>query len=73
MIKKLGIILVFISFALLFGSGVYYLFTTIISDPGLPMIIKAALIGLIIGFVVLLIALIKERMEDVKNEKYDRR
>lgn len=72
MLKKLGIIIVFVSFALLFATGVYHLFIAIYNDPDLPMMIKIAVSGLIVGFIVLLIALIKERVEDLKNEKFDR-
>jgi len=73
MIKKIGTAIVFISLALLLGSGLYHLFIAIFSDPGLPSLIKIALSGLIIGLVVILIALIKERWEDKKNEKFDHR
>lgn len=71
MIKKLGIALLIVSAAVLAGSGVYYLFLAIISEPGMPFIIKISLSALIIGIIILLIALLKERLEDKKNEKYD--
>jgi len=73
MLKKIGTIILFISLALLLGSGVYHLFLAIINDPGLPILIKLALVGLIVALIVILIALIKERREDKKNERYDHR
>ncbi|MEC9489453.1 MAG: hypothetical protein UMU04_00765 [Halanaerobiales bacterium] len=73
MLKKIGTIILFLSLALLLGAGVYNLFMAIIYDPGLPLLIKIALLGLIIALIVILIALIKERREDKKNEKYDHR
>ena len=73
MLKKIGMTILFISLALLIGAGVYHLMMAIINDPGLPVLIKVALSGLIIALIVILIALIKERMEDKKNERYDHR
>ena len=73
MLKKIGMIILFISLALLIGSGVYHLILAIINDPGLPVLIKLALVALIIALIVILIALIKERREDKKNERYDYR
>ena len=71
MLKKIGMIILFISISILIGSGVYHLFLVIINDPGLSFLIKVALSGLIIALIVILIALIKERREDKKNERYD--
>lgn len=73
MLKKIGSIILFISLLLLLGSGIYHLMMAIINDPGLPVLIKVALVGLIIALVIILIALIKERREDKKNERYDHR
>jgi hypothetical protein len=73
MLKKIGMIILFICLALLLGSGVYHLFLAIINDPGLPVLIRVALSGVIIALIVILISLIKERREDKKNERYDHR
>lgn len=73
MLKKIGSIILFISLALLLGSGIYHLMMAIINDPGLPVLIKVALAGLIVALVIILIALVKERREDKKNERYDHR
>ncbi|RCW54621.1 MULTISPECIES: hypothetical protein [Halanaerobium] len=73
MLKKIGIILLLISLAFLIGSGLYHLMLVIINDPGLPLLIRFALGGLIIALLIILIALIKERWEDKKNEKFDHR
>lgn len=73
MLKKIGSIILFISLALLLGSGIYHLMMAIINDPGLPILIKVALAGLIVALIVILIALIKERREDKKNERVDHR
>ncbi len=73
MLKKIGMTILFISLALLIGSGVYHMFLAIINDPGLPVLIKLSLVGLIVALIVILIALIKERREDKKNERYDHR
>lgn len=73
MLKKIGMIILFISIALLLGAGVYHILLAIIYDPGLPILIKLALVGLIASLIVILIALIKERREDKKNERYDHR
>ncbi|MGP3777847.1 hypothetical protein ACTWKD_03360 [Halanaerobium saccharolyticum] len=73
MLKKIGVALLLISLIFLIGSGLYHLMIAIINDPGLPLLIRFALAGLLIGLLVLLIALIKERWEDKKNEKFDHR
>ena len=73
MLKKIGSIILFISLVLLLGSGIYHLMAAIISDPGLPVLIKVALVGLIAALIMIVISLIKERREDRKNEKYDHR
>jgi len=73
MLKKIGVALLLISLIFLIGSGLYHLIIAIINDPGLPLLIRFALAGLIISLLVLLIALIKERWEDKKNEKFDHR
>lgn len=73
MLKKMGMIILFISLGLLLGAGVYHLFIAIINDPGLPVLIRLALVGLIVSLIVILIALIKERREDKKNERDDNR
>lgn len=73
MLKKIGIGLLLISLIFLIGSGFYHLMVAVINDPGLPLLIRFALGGLIIGLLVLLIALIKERWEDKKNEEFDHR
>jgi len=73
MLKKIGIIILFISLALLLGTGVYYLMIEIINNSSLPILIKLALVGLIVALLIILIALIKERREDKKNERFDHR
>ena len=73
MLKKIGVALLLISLIFLIGSGLYHLMLAIINDPGLPLLVRFALGGLIIGLLVLLIALIKERWEDKKNEKFNHR
>ncbi|MFW5897816.1 MAG: hypothetical protein ACOCUG_02490 [Halanaerobium sp.] len=73
MLKKIGSIILFISLAMLLGSGTYHLMMAIINAPGLPILIKVSLAGLIAALIVILIALIKERREDKKNERFDHR
>ncbi|MEC9490329.1 MAG: hypothetical protein UMU04_05220 [Halanaerobiales bacterium] len=73
MIKKIGIGILMISLFILIGSGFYHLLKAIIYDPGLPLLIKFALGGLIIALIIILIALIKERWEDKKNERFNHR
>jgi uncharacterized membrane protein len=73
MLKKIGIAILMISLLFLIGSGLYHLMIAIINDPGLPLLIKFALSALIIALIIILIALIKERWEDKKNERFDNR
>jgi membrane protein implicated in regulation of membrane protease activity len=73
MLKKIGIAILMISLLFLIGSGLYHLMIALINDPGLPLLIRFALGGLIFALIIILIALIKERWEDKKNERFDHR
>lgn len=73
MLKKIGIVILMISLVILIGSGFYHLMIALINDPGLPLLFKFALSALIIALIIILIALIKERWEDKKNERFDHR
>ncbi|MFW6035852.1 MAG: hypothetical protein ACOCRZ_06315 [Halothermotrichaceae bacterium] len=69
-IKKIGFTVFVISFLLLIGYGVYHFLAEFFSSP-MPVVIRIGITGIILGLVILIIGLIKERMEDIKNEKND--
>jgi len=49
---------------LLIGTGLYKFF----QEVNIPLVIKLGLTGVILGILILLISLIKERWEDNKND-----
>jgi uncharacterized membrane protein len=73
MLKIIGIVILMISLFFLIGGGLYHLMIALINEPDLPLLIRFALGGIIIALIILLIALIKERWEDKKNERFDHR
>lgn len=69
MFKKLGLTLLVIAVIILLGYGLFNLFSVIMGDPGLPLIIKIGLLALIIGLIITFLAILKERIEDYKQGK----
>jgi len=50
------------------GTGLYYLLSTIFQDASVPVVIRIGITGVVLGLIILLISLIKERMEDAKDD-----
>jgi hypothetical protein len=70
-LKSIGYYILIISIALLVGNGIYKLFEEIIYNSELTLIYKVSITGIIVGIIVLLIGLIKERRgEDKNNDNY---
>ncbi len=67
-IKKLGLAILGISLLILIGTGLYKFFTSILRDASIPVIVRIGITGIILGLIILLVSLIKERMEDIKND-----
>jgi uncharacterized membrane protein len=68
-VRNLGIFILILGIVILLGSGFYYFVKEFIMDINLPIIIKLGLSGVLIGVFVLLISLIKERIEEKGDKK----
>ncbi len=66
--KKIGLFILGLSILLLLGTGLYYFLTEFFRDASVPVVVRIGIIGIVLGLVILLITLIKERMEDIKND-----
>ncbi len=69
MLKKSGLTVLVIAIIILLGYGLFNLFSVVISDPGLPVIVKMGLIALILGLILTFLAVLKERIEDYRQGK----
>lgn len=68
MIKKVGLAILGLAALLLVMDGIYELFLAIAYDPGLPILIKIALTGIIIGIIILFLYVLADRIKDKRNE-----
>lgn len=57
-----------ISLLLLLGTGLYYLLSTIFQDSSVPVVVRVGITGVVLGLIILLVSLIKERMEDIEDD-----
>jgi len=65
-VKKTGLILILITAALLLGYGSYEM----ILDQEMLLLIKIAVVGLYLGFVIVFIAVLLQRIKEQKSDKY---
>lgn len=63
----LGLTIFSIGALILTGFGLYKFFSTILKDTDIPAIVKWGLVSLILGVIIILISLIKERLKDRKK------
>ncbi|HCX21125.1 MAG TPA: hypothetical protein DHN29_04360 [Cytophagales bacterium] len=64
--KKAGLILILITAALLLGYGAYEM----ILDQEMSLLVKIAVVGLYLGFVIVFIAVLLQRIKEQKSDKY---
>ncbi len=64
--KKTGLILILITAALLLGYGAY----EIILDQEMSLLVKITVVGLYLGFVIVFIAVLLQRIKEQKSDKY---
>ena len=64
--KKTGLVLILITVALLFGYGAYEM----ILDQEMSLLVKIAVVGLYLGFVIVFIAVLLQRIKEQKSDKY---
>jgi len=65
----LGLSIVSIGGIILFSYGLYTLINELFSDSSIPDIVSWGIVLVILGFFILLISLITERIKDSKKEK----
>jgi|TARA_B100001079_G_scaffold172339_1_gene147827 amino acid transporter len=65
-VKKAGLILILITAALLLGYGAYEM----ILDQEMSLLVKIAVVGLYLGFVIVFIAVLLQRIKEQKSDKY---
>ena len=68
MLNKLGLVIIFIGATLLVSYGFYYLVLALVNDDSSPIIIKFGILGIFVGFLILLISFIVERFKDKKSD-----
>ena len=69
-VKRLGLLLLTVSALALIVYGVFELIAVLFQDTSIPLIIKLGIAGVIIGIILIIIALVFERIKDKKNEKF---
>jgi|TARA_B100001105_G_scaffold202590_1_gene166285 NhaP-type Na+/H+ or K+/H+ antiporter len=65
-VKKTGLVLILITVALLLGYGAYEM----ILDQEMSLLVKIAVVGLYLGFVIVFIAVLLQRIKEQKSDKY---
>tara|TARA_B100001105_G_C22054621_1_gene299721 strand:+ start:47 stop:262 length:216 start_codon:yes stop_codon:yes gene_type:complete len=66
MVKSIGLILILLAFLVLSGYGVYEM----LYDKELSKLMKFSLTGLYLGFVVVFIGVLAQRLKEQKSDKY---
>ncbi len=61
----LGIVLVILGAFLLAGYPLYLF----VQSPGIPAIVRLGVVALFVGFLVIILSLVRERLMDVRKEK----
>lgn len=69
-IKNVGLTILIMSVILLVGNGLYHLFVNLFFDNELSLIVRIGIFGIIIGVLILIYALVRERIKDKKNENF---
>ena len=64
--KKTGLVLILITVALLLGYGAYEM----VLDQEMSLLVKIAVVGLYLGFVIVFIAVLLQRIKEQKSDKY---
>ncbi len=64
--KKTGLVLILVTAALLLGYGAYEM----VLDQEMSLLVKIAVVGLYLGFVIVFIAVLLQRIKEQKSDKY---
>ena len=66
-LKSIGYFILILNLIFIIGYGIYKLLEVIILSPEINLVIRIPLTGIIVGIIILLIALIKERINEKEN------
>ena len=67
-LNTIGLTIFSLGALVLIGYGLYELVAALWQDTDIPIIIKLGIVGVILGVLILLIALVSERIKDNKKE-----
>ncbi|MFW5986232.1 MAG: hypothetical protein ACOCQH_02610 [Halanaerobiales bacterium] len=62
--SRIGQIIVLAAVILLAASGVFYLVRAIILEPGMPILIKVALLALMTGLIIVFLVVLRDRLQE---------
>jgi len=65
-VKRTGLVLILVTAALLLGYGAYEM----VLDQEMSLLVKIAVVGLYLGFVIVFIAVFLQRIKEQKSDKY---
>ena len=68
-LKKIGLWVLGLSLATLTAYGLFALLRDIWLEPDIPPVLRLAIIGFVVGLLVVLAALVVERIKDANQEK----
>jgi predicted anti-sigma-YlaC factor YlaD len=70
--RGVGWILVSLGAILLLGFGAFRLVETLLTDPTVELVVKIGLSALLLGVVVLVVSLVRERVFGLRSDRYSR-
>ncbi len=70
--RGLGWILASVGAILLLAFGAFRLIETLLTDPTVSLVLKLAVSALLLGVVVLVVSLVRERVFGLKHDRYSR-
>ena len=65
-----GQVLVILGLILLYGVGGYWLVGELFQDPEVPWFVKVGAPAIVIGFTILLLTVLAQRMKAARTDKY---
>ena len=65
-----GQVLVILGLVLVYGAGGYWFAMEVVRDEDSPVWLKLGIPAIVIGFTILLLSVILQRMKAAKNDKY---
>ncbi len=70
--RAVGMILLSLGAILLLAYGVYMLISDFLRDPSVPIVVRLGVVGVVLGLIVLLVSVVKERLAILKVDRYSK-